>query len=233
MTQAGRLFFAMAWIFFGLQHFFYLAGLGPAAGPPWIMSRPVWVGVMGAFLILAGTLLALKKMTQLSSGLLAVVLFLYVVFLYVPGLIAHLHDPGRWTSASELTCLCGAALVIAGLNTLGQYFYGIPLIVFGVQHFLYARFIATLIPSWIPYRLFWAYFVGVAFIAVAVCIATKGQARLAAILLGVMFLLWVIILHGPRVIAHLHDGKEWTSLFVALAMSGGAWILAGTASGKN
>jgi uncharacterized membrane protein YphA (DoxX/SURF4 family) len=232
MTKTGRLFLAVAFAVFGIQHFFYVVGsTGPIAGPPWIVGRPLWTAVMGAFLLLVGVMLAANKMVQFASGLLAAVLFLYVIFLYVPGLVAHPHDPGRWTSAAELTCLCGAALLLAGLGTIGRFFYGIPLIVFGIQHFLFARFIATLVPAWIPYRLFWAYFVGAAFIAAAVSIATMGQARLAARLLGVMFLTWFIIVHAPRVVTHLHNGNEWTSMFIALAMSGGAWLLA--ASSRN
>ena len=120
--------------------------------------------------------------------------------------------------------------MLAGLGSVGRVFYGVPLIVFGIQHFLYAQFISTLIPVWIPRHLFWAYFVGTAFIAAAVSIATKGQARLAAILLGAMFLSWVIIVHAPRVAVHLRNGNEWTSAFIALAMCGGAWIVAGTNS---
>jgi hypothetical protein len=72
--------------------------------------------------------------------------------------------------------------------------------------------------------------VGTAFIAAAVSIATKGQAPLAAILLGAMFFSWVIIVHAPRVAVHLRNGNEWTSAFIALAMCGGAWIVAGTNS---
>ncbi|HWF90957.1 MAG TPA: hypothetical protein VN684_01675 [Terriglobales bacterium] len=230
-TKFGHIFFAISFIFFGLQHFLYvLAVHGPVAGPPWILARPLWAAVTAAFLLLVGVLLATKRITQFAASLLAAVLFLYVIFLYVPGLVRHLHDPGRWTSAAELTCLCGAALVLAGLGTLGRILYGVPLIVFGIQHFLYAQFISTLIPVWIPRRLFWAYFVGTAFIAAAVSIATKGQARLAAILLGAMFLSWVIIVHAPRVAAHLRNGNEWTSAFIALAMCGGAWIVAGSGS---
>jgi uncharacterized membrane protein len=231
-TKFGHVFFALAFIFFGLQHVLYVLSVhGPVAGPPWILARPLWAAVMGAFLLLVGVLLATKRMTQFAASLLAAVLFLYVVFLYVPGLVRHLHDPGRWTSAAELTCLCGAALVLAGLGgSLGRVFYAVPLIVFGVQHFLYAHFISTLVPAWIPYRLFWAYFVGTAFIAAAVSISTKGQARLAAILLGSVFLSWVIIVHAPRVAAHLTNGNEWTSAFIALAMCGGAWLVAGAVS---
>jgi hypothetical protein len=43
-----------------------------------------------------------------------------------------------------------------------------------------------------------------------------------------MFLLWVFLLHLPRVAAAPHNGNEWTSLFVALAMSGGALLIAET-----
>jgi len=47
-----------------------------------------------------------------------------------------------------------------------------------------------------------------------------------ATLLGVMFFLFVLLLHIPRISFHLRDGNEWTSGFVALAMCGGAWVLA-------
>ncbi len=227
MTKAGNLFYAIAFICFGVLHFFFVLSFHPMVGPPWHPGRPLWAAVMGAFLVLVGILLATKKRVQLSSGLLAAVLFLYVIFRHIPGLVSHLHDPNRWTGTAELTCLCGAAIVIAGLGSLGRYFYAVPLVVFSIQHFLYAEFIAGLIPTWIPFRLFWAYFVGAAFMAAAISIATNGQGRLAATLLGVMFLLWVIVLHAPRVAMHLRDGNEWTSALIALAMSGGAWVVAG------
>jgi uncharacterized membrane protein len=227
-TKFGPIFFAIAFIFFGIQHFLFVLSVhGPIPGPPWIVHRQLWAAVLGAFFLLVGVVFATKKIMKLTASLLAAVLFLYVLFLYLPGLVGHLHDANRWTSAAELTCFCGAAMAIAGLNTLGRLFYAVPLIVFGVQHFLYARFIAGLIPAWIPYHLFWAYFIGAAFIAAAVSISTKGQGHLAAILLGIMFFLWVIVLHAPRVFAHLQNGNEWTSAFIALAMSGGAWIIAG------
>jgi sorbitol-specific phosphotransferase system component IIBC len=96
-----------------------------------------------------------------------------------------------------------------------------------MQHLMYAKFVATLVPAWIPGQLFWAYFVGVAFFAAGLSIIARKLAPLAATLLGLMFLLWVILLHLPRVVASPHDGKEWTSAFVALAMSGSAFALAG------
>ena len=112
------------------------------------------------------------------------------------------------------------------ITTLGRIFIAIALVVFGVQHFMYGAFVAGLVPAWMPGRLFWAYFVGAAFFAAAAGILYQRLARPAATLLGVMFFLFVVLLHIPRIAGHSSDGNEWTSGFVALAMCGGAWVLA-------
>ena len=111
-------------------------------------------------------------------------------------------------------------------QTLWRIFIAMSLVVFGVQHFMYGGFVAGLVPAWMPGRLFWAYFVGVAFFAAAAGTLYRRLARAAATMLGVMFFLFVAMLHIPRIAMHSHDGNEWTSGFVALAMCGGAWILA-------
>jgi uncharacterized membrane protein YphA (DoxX/SURF4 family) len=111
-------------------------------------------------------------------------------------------------------------------QTLGRIFVAISLVVFGVQHFIYGGFVAGLVPAWMPGRLFWAYFVGVAFVAAAIGIFIEMMARPAATMLGVMFFLFVVLLHIPRIVGNSSNGNEWTSGFVALAMCGGAWILA-------
>jgi uncharacterized membrane protein len=106
----------------------------------------------------------------------------------------------------------------------------ISLVVFGIQHFMYANYLATLVPAWMPARLFWAYLVGFGFVAAAIGAVVQRMTRPAGTLLGVMFLLFVMMLHIPRIVTHARDGNEWTSGFVALAMCGGAWILAGASS---
>lgn len=103
--------------------------------------------------------------------------------------------------------------------------YALPLIVFGIQHFMYARFVATLVPAWIPARLFWNYFVGAAFFTASISLMVKIKAFLAAALLGLMFFLWVVIVHAPRIALAPHNVNEWTSGLVTLAMSGGALLL--------
>jgi hypothetical protein len=79
-----------------------------------------------------------------------------------------------------------------------------------------------------PALYIWAVFAGIAFLVSAISIVTLIKGRLAATWLGIMFLLWVMILHLPRVTASPHNGNEWTSAIVALAMSGAAFLVAGS-----
>ena len=216
---------------FGIQYLVHaLFSAGPGSGPPWTPAHPFWAFSTAIVSIAAAVSIAANIQVRCAAIVLAVTILARALLFYVPKLAANPHDPGPWTSGFELLALCGAALVLAGAHTsikLGRVLFAVSLVVFGVQHFLYAHFIATLVPSWILGHLFWAYFVGIAFVAAAVSIATQIKIDLAATWLGVMFLLWVVVLHLPRAAAALHNGNERTSLFAALAMSRGAFMLAG------
>jgi uncharacterized membrane protein YphA (DoxX/SURF4 family) len=243
---AGRLFFAIALMFFGAQFLIFVSAMrGPLPGPPW--SHEVlpldWLACVG--FILAGLSIATGMMARLAAIVLGVVLLLYGLFRYVPALVARLHDPGPWTVLFEILAMVGGVWVLAAsfpadrpgfhswdnavwkLADVGRFLIAISLVVFAVQHFMYARFVATLVPTWIPARLFWAYFTGVAFVAAAISIATKRMLGVAATLLGTMFFLFVVLLHIPRVGGAIRNGNEVTSLFVAVAMCGLAFVLAG------
>ncbi len=242
LSRVGRILFGAAMALFGLLYLFHARGNGPAPGPPWTVETGALAWLIGAGFVVAGVCIALRMWERLAAALLAAAFLLRVLFVFVPRLFADVHDPGPWTSGCEVLALGAVALVLAGglesldfgpsaspegLVVVGRLLFAAALVVFGVQHFMYAKFVATLVPAWIPGHLFWAYFVGVVFIVAALSIATKVQGRLAATLLGLMFLLWVIVLHTPRVVAAVHNGNEWTSAMVALAFSGGSFALAG------
>ncbi|WP_353063067.1 hypothetical protein RBB77_17475 [Tunturibacter psychrotolerans] len=245
LLRAGRFFFAISMFCFGVEYFIYASGLkGPIPGPPWLPGSQVGALLTGAALIAVAVCITTEKLARLSAVLLGCALFLYVLFLQFPRLIAQPHSPDPWTSGFELLALMGGAFVLARIETpdglrlepannslshlvpFGRVVFAVALVVFAVQHFQYAKFVATIVPAWIPARLFWAYFVGVAFIAAAVAIVARKMARTASILLGTIFFIWVVILHVPRVAANPRDGNEVTSLLVALAMSGVSFILA-------
>jgi uncharacterized membrane protein YphA (DoxX/SURF4 family) len=246
LLTAGRLFFAIAMMFFGIEFLIFVSSMtGPLPGPPW--SRGVllldWLACVG--FVLAGVSIATGRMARFVATVLGVVLLLYALFRYVPLLVTQIHDPGPWTVVFEILAMVGGAWVLAAsfpadgpgsrswdgvvwrLADVGRFLIAISLVVFAVQHFMYARFVATLVPAWIPARLFWAYFTGAAFVAAAISIATKKMLGMAAMLLGTMFFLWVVLLHAPRVAAAIRNGDEVTSLFVAVAMCGLSFALAG------
>ncbi len=230
LVRPGRVLLAVAMLVFGVQYFLYGRFVGgvppvPASAP----GNPPWAYLAGIALIAAGLGIAIRKTARASAMLLGMLFFLCVAFLHLPALAAHVRDPVRWTRAFEPLAICGAAWVLAGVLP-SRFLSAVPPLVFGVQHFMYATFVGSLVPGWIPGHLFLAYFTGAAFIAAAISIALDVRATLAASL-GAMFLLWALILHLPWVAAVPGNEDEWTGVFVALAMGGAAFIVAGNLAG--
>jgi len=94
----------------------------------------------------------------------------------------------------------GLWLRARGLDKLilfGPICYAAPIAAFGGEHLTITRNIAAIVPAWIPWHMFWAYFVGICLIAAAFSLVTGIQARLAAALLALMFLLFVILMDIP------------------------------------
>jgi uncharacterized membrane protein len=112
---------------------------------------------------------------------------------------------------------------------LANLCFAIPLAIFGAEHFSGARFIMLAIPSYMPWRLFWAYFVGVALLCASLSIATKIQVRWSALLFGIMMFLFVAMLHIPRALVNPSARIPWTIVIREMSFAGGAWILAGAA----
>ncbi|HLJ88701.1 MAG TPA: hypothetical protein VKZ53_17920 [Candidatus Angelobacter sp.] len=245
LTKLGRIFFAIPMIVFGIQYAVYgrfTLGLPPV--PPWTPGSPILAYLTGAALAFAGICIAVRWNARLSATFLGLFFLLCVLFLHGqrPGPI--LREGNARTVAFEPLALAALAFILAGalgverrssqtwggatnlLAKLGPYLFGFCMIVFGVQHFMYAAFIANIVPSWIPGHIFWVYLTGTGMIVAGLSIALNIFARLSAAGLGLMFLLWFIVLHTPRVIAQLHHGDEWTSAFIALGMCGGCFVIA-------
>jgi uncharacterized membrane protein YphA (DoxX/SURF4 family) len=85
------------------------------------------------------------------------------------------------------------------------------------------------VPSYMPWRLFWAYFVGFALLGASLSIATKIQVRWSGLLFGIMMFLFVAMVHIPRVLASPSDRFPWVIVFREMSFAGGAWILAASA----
>jgi uncharacterized membrane protein YphA (DoxX/SURF4 family) len=112
------------------------------------------------------------------------------------------------------------------LILFGPLFYAAPLAAFGTEHFTLTEAIASLVPAWIPWHEFWAYFVGACFIAAALSMVTRIQARLAASLLALNFFLFVVLMDVPTWIQNPRDRIALALALRELSFSGGALALA-------
>ena len=130
-----------------------------------------------------------------------------------------------WTAKTDIARAGGLDKIVA----LSNLCFAIPLAVFGAEHLSGAKFIMLGVPSYMPWRLFWAYFVGFALLAASLSIATKIQVRWSGLLFGIMMVLFVAMLHIPRALANPRDRISWVIVVREMSFAGGGWILAGNA----
>ena len=119
------------------------------------------------------------------------------------------------------------AIGLDKLIVLGHVFFAVPLAVFGAEHLAGAQFVMQVVPTWMPGRLFWTYFVGFALVAAALSIILMQYVRWSATLLGIMIFLFVLMIHLPNVVANPKDRFAWAVMLRDLAFAAGAWTLAG------
>lgn len=112
------------------------------------------------------------------------------------------------------------------LVLLGPLFYAAPLAAFGTEHFTRADAIASIVPEWIPWHHFWAYLVGACFIAAALALVTRIQARLAASLVALTFFLFVVLMDIPGWAEEPRNRFALALALRELSFSGGALALA-------
>jgi uncharacterized membrane protein YphA (DoxX/SURF4 family) len=113
---------------------------------------------------------------------------------------------------------------IEQLILFGPLLYAAPLAGFGTEHFTQTVGIASIIPAWIPWHMFWAYAVGACFIGAALSLVTRIQARLAASLVALTFFLFVALMDAP---AWAQDPRSRIAFALALReLSFGAGALA-------
>lgn len=152
-----------------------------------------------------------------------------------------------WGVDRTVVAMCGAGIVVfvmalwcartdiaqaRGLDkfvALSNLCFAIPLAVFGALHVVAVDFVAPGVPEYLPWRVFWAYFVGVALLAASLSIATKIQVRWSGLLLGIMWFLFVAMLDIPGALATPKDRIGWTLAIREMCFAGGAWALAGSA----
>jgi len=113
-------------------------------------------------------------------------------------------------------------------NTIARVLFALPLGIFGLLHFMNSGGMSMMVPSFIPGGVFWVYVTGIALLAAAVAIIINRRfASLAALLLGVMLLIFALTIHLPGVMNPEMMMSAMPNLLKDTALAGGAFAFAG------
>ena len=130
-----------------------------------------------------------------------------------------------WAAKIDIARARGLDKIVA----LSNLCFAAPLAVFGALHLAAAESLMPMVPSYMPWRLFWAYFFGFALLAASLSIATKIQVRWSGLLFGIAMFCFVAMLDIPGTLATPRDRFGWTLTLREMLFGGGGWILAGNA----
>jgi uncharacterized membrane protein YphA (DoxX/SURF4 family) len=81
--------------------------------------------------------------------------------------------------------------------SLGRWIFPVPFAMFGLMHFMNADALAAWVPSYMPAPAIFVYLAGAGLIGAAVSMYIGKYDKLAATLLAIMLLLFVLMMHMP------------------------------------
>lgn len=232
--------------------------------PTWAHQYPVFSILTGIVLILAGIIISgiitikfvdtKKVCLYLGFAFLAAFIVSHLPFIFIFN-TDKTAATQIWINAIEELTYSGGAFVLAGSFTeqesnkdankfdafleklipVGRIFYSLLMLLFGLSHFLFAQFVSTMVPKWLPGTMFWTYFVGVALICSGISIIFKLWIKPISLLLALMLLLFVLFFHIQDAIANptVGGGNEIVRAIIALLFCGIALVIALTNDSKK
>jgi len=184
-----------------------------------------------------------RRTAALAAPVLFGYLLLWLLLLRVPWMVVSFQI-GTWWPASSTAVLVGSAWVLysslanewdrrrfgfvigdKGIR-IARMLFGLGLIPLGIAHFLYLEATAPLVPGWLLFPVFWAYFTGVAFIAAGLGMIFGVYARLAAALITLQICMLTLFVWLPRVVTGNLTPFQWNEFFVSILLTSAAWVMA-------
>lgn len=208
--------------------------------PRSLPDRAALAAAAAAFMLAAGAGVLWRRTAAWSAPALAACYAMVVVALMNGRVVlAHPAQFGAYSGSAEQLALAAGALIIwagqadlspalaARLSRLGRAVFGLCALLFGAAHFVYLNLTAPLVPRWLPPgQDFWAFATGAAHVAAGLALLSGIQARLAAILLTVMFAAFTPLVHLPMLLADPSSRWIWSENALNLALTGVAWAAA-------
>lgn len=222
--------------------------------PPWIPAPLLFTYFVGVALLAAALSLTFKKYVRLSAPLLALMFFLFVLLIHIPGVVAHINSRLFWTiMLRDLTFAAGALALTAtsrqqestqssaALTSIARIIIAVALVFFGVEHWMHPQFapgvpLAKLTPAWVPLPFVLAYLIGAVLLIAGLALLLKMRSRIAATSVGLVMTLLTLFLYLPILAmasgtAQLNEGLNYVA--DTLLFGGAILLLAAAMPGDN
>jgi uncharacterized membrane protein len=217
--------------------------------PAWIPWRETWVYGSGLLVLAASGGLCFSRTALPSTLTIGTYLAVWVVTRAVP-VVSKPLSVGSWYGFCEaLAPLFGAWILYAMLRSqsrvsqtplivseravrAAQVLFGFTCVVYGLAHFAYAVYTASMVPVWLPGALGLAYFTGLCHLAAGIGIMVGILPRLAATLEAIMMSLFGLLVWVPSLFAQpppqwaTPPRNQWSELVLTLLLAASAWIVA-------
>lgn len=211
--------------------------------PNGVPAREALVYLCASISLVCGIGLLWRRTAAGAARLLLACLLLWLLLFRVPFVM-------RTPTLSVFFSLCDTAVVAAAAWVLYHWFaaewdrkrlgfasdryglriartlYSLALIFYGSAHFIDIQDTIALVPGWLLWHLFWAYFFGCTFIAAGIAVLVGVFARLAAALSTVQLGLFTLLVWVPIVAAGPANAFQRSETVLSAVLTTAAWVLA-------
>jgi uncharacterized membrane protein len=182
--------------------------------PAFHPGRELLAVICGLLLIAASAALLFRATATVAARALVPYLLAWLC-LKIPRVLEAGQIEGVWIAFGEIaTLLAGGLVLFARLSELedsaffdrltgqrgiriAQIIFGLAVIPVGLGHIFYVDITASLVPSWLPFRVALAYLTGIGQILCGLAILFSLFARVAALIETVMVALFALLVWGP------------------------------------
>jgi uncharacterized membrane protein len=219
--------------------------------PKGVLAREVLTYLCAFVSLATGIGLFWQRTSALASRVLLAYLALWLLAFRVRDIFRAPAAQDSWSGIGETSVMVAAAWVLyawfaadwdkkhLGFATgdkglrVARILYGLAMIPFGIAHFSYLKETASLVPRWLPWHLFWAYFFGCTFLAAGLAVLIGVFARLAAALSTLQLGIFTLLVWVPIVAGGTNNAFLISETVISFALTAAAWVVMNSYRGMS